>query len=58
MTLLVGGQQKAKLILEEYGSPGAALGYMHEWAKIKGVGPMSVTHTRALLGDVPSIVPI
>ena len=58
MTLLVGGQQKAKLILEEYGSPGMALGYMHEWAKIKGVGPMSVVNTKALLGDVPSIVPI
>ena len=58
MTLLVGGQQKAKLILEEYGSPGTALAYMHEWAGIRGVGPMSVTHTRALLGDVPSIVPI
>ena len=58
MTFLVGGQQKAKLILDEYGSPGTALAYMHEWASIKGVGPMSVTHTKALLGDVPSIVPI
>lgn len=58
MTLLVGGQQKAKLILERYDTPGTALAYMHEWAEIKGVGPMSVTHTKALLGDVPSIVPI
>jgi len=58
MTLLVGGQQKAKLILEEYGTPGTALAYMHEWATLKGVGPASLANTRALLGDVPSIVPI
>jgi len=58
MTLLVGGQQKAKLILEEYGTPGTALAYMHEWCTLKGVGPASLACTRALLGDVPSIVPI
>ena len=58
MTLLVGGQQKAKLILERYDTPGTALAYMHEWAGIKGIGPASLAHTRALLGDVPSMVPI
>ena len=58
MTLLVGGQQKAKLILEEYGTPGTALAYMHEWTDLKGVGKMAVTNTKILLGDVPSIVPI
>jgi len=57
MTLLVGGQQKAKLVLDKYGSPGMALAYMHEWTKIKGVGPAALLTAKVLLGDNVSIVP-
>lgn len=57
MTLLVGGQQKAKLLLDKYGTPGMALAYMHEWTKIKGVGPASLLKAKVLLGDNVSIVP-
>lgn len=57
MALLVGGLKKAKIILEEYDTPGMALAYMHEWSALKGVGPMAIQRTRILLGDVPSIVP-
>jgi len=57
MALLVGGLKKAKIILKEYGTPGMALAYMHEWSSLKGVGPMAMQRTRVLLGDVPSMVP-
>ena len=58
MTLLVGGQVKAKLLLEKYGTPGMALAYMHEWTELKGIGKMSAVNAKVLLGDVPSMIPI
>jgi len=57
MAHLVGGTSKAKILLAEYGTPGDALCYMHEWTKLKGVGPVSVTRARTLLGNTPSMIP-
>lgn len=58
MALLVGGLEKAKIILGEYGTPGMALCYMHDWPALKGVGPMAAIKAKTLLGDVPSMIPI
>jgi ERCC4-type nuclease len=57
MSHLVGGESKAKILLTEYGTPGDALCYMHDWTKLKGIGPVSVTRAKTLLGNTPSMIP-
>jgi hypothetical protein len=57
MAHLVGGESKAKILLAEYGTPGDALCYMHEWTKLKHIGPVTVTRAKTLLGNTPSMIP-
>ena len=57
MSHLVGGESKAKILLAEYDTPGDALCSMHEWTRLKGIGPVSVTRAKTLLGHVPSMIP-